>query len=161
MAKTSSGKKKRNQIYFICCLAVFVIALVAIIIVVINSNNKDNNKEDAVQTSQIITQAENVYNKLADITADLADGKATIDFENPAGNADYIKYTIKLAESGEILYESKLLSPGEKLGEIKLNLPENIKADVYDVKVYIENYEKITDKESTQAVIQKLKLKFK
>ena len=42
---------------------------------------------------------------------------------NTEGNPCYMKFAVKLKDSGEVLYESELVPPGKAVPEIRLNRP--------------------------------------
>lgn len=46
-----------------------------------------------------------------------------IDLENPEGNRGYFTFEIRLADTGEVLYRSDMVPPGESLKRISLNRP--------------------------------------
>lgn len=49
------------------------------------------------------------------------DRNATVDFYNPEENEVYFKVRLTLSDTGEEIYESKLIKPGQHLYEIELN----------------------------------------
>ncbi len=67
------------------------------------------------------------------IPADQKD--VTVALLNPEGNPCYFKFTLVLKDSGETLYESKLVPPGEAITEITMSkaLPEG----EYDATIQI------------------------
>ncbi len=44
---------------------------------------------------------------------------------NPASNPRYFRYTLILEETGEVLYQSRLIAPGKAVLEIKLSRPRD------------------------------------
>lgn len=55
---------------------------------------------------------------------------------NPEGNGCYFKYTIKLKDTGEVLYTSGLIKPGKAVTEF--DLKKKLKAGKYPVLVVVE-----------------------
>ena len=44
-----------------------------------------------------------------------------IDLENPDGNPCYFSFEIKLKDSGEVIYKSNMVPPGEKIHKIDIS----------------------------------------
>lgn len=62
---------------------------------------------------------------------------------NPDQNPCYFKYTIVLEENREVIYESKLVPPGEAVTTVKLNrvIPQGITKAVMQIETYkLDNY---------------------
>ena len=57
---------------------------------------------------------------------------------NTEGNPCYMKFAVKLKDSGEVLYESELVPPGKAVPEIRLNRP--LEAGTYPVAVEISTF---------------------
>lgn len=57
---------------------------------------------------------------------------------NTEGNPCYMKFAVKLKDSGEVLYESGLVPPGKAVPEIRLNRP--LEAGTYPVAVEISTF---------------------
>ena len=57
---------------------------------------------------------------------------------NTEGNPCYMKFAVKLKDSGEVLYESVLVPPGKAVPEIRLNRP--LEAGTYPVAVEISTF---------------------
>lgn len=76
---------------------------------------------------------------------------------NPEGNTCYFVYTISLADSGEILYESDYIEPGSAVPEFELN--RTLSPGTYDIKVDvavwdIEDYTEPLNGSSIEAKLQ-------
>lgn len=59
-----------------------------------------------------------------------------INLYNPEGNRGYFTFTLKLADTGEVLYQSNMVPPGEKLTRISLN--KALPAGDYDAVLAIQ-----------------------
>ena len=58
-----------------------------------------------------------------DLTFPAGEDEIEVVLPNPAGNPCYFRYTLMIEETGEILYQSKLIPPGKAVLEIKLSRP--------------------------------------
>ena len=58
-----------------------------------------------------------------DLTFPAGEDEIEVVLPNPAGNPCYFRYTLMIEETGEILYQSKLIPPGKAVVEIKLSRP--------------------------------------
>lgn len=65
------------------------------------------------------------------VQADTTDVK--VDLYNPEGNEVYFQISFILKDTGEVLYESKLIQPGQHLYDITLNQP--LAAGDYDITI--------------------------
>ena len=61
-----------------------------------------------------------------------------VDFFNPEANNVYFKIKLVLNDSNEVIYESKMFSPGQHLYEIELNRP--IEKGIYDMTIIYETF---------------------
>ena len=57
---------------------------------------------------------------------------------NPEGNVCYFVYTISLADTGEVLYESGYIKPGTGVPEFELN--QTLEPGTYDIKVDVATW---------------------
>lgn len=57
---------------------------------------------------------------------------------NPEGNTCYFVYTISLADTGEVLYESGYIKPGTGVPEFELN--QTLEPGTYDIKVDVATW---------------------
>lgn len=83
-----------------------------------------------------------MYQKTGDIYWNAETGLAEVYFENQEENSYNMKYTLTLEDTGEILYESALLTPGTVLTEIALELPDT--EEEYAVVVSADSYDSET-----------------
>lgn len=65
-------------------------------------------------------------------------GTTRVDFPlvNPEGNTCYMKYTIRDAQTDEVLYSSGLIGPGQAVLSFDLNRP--VEAGTYDILLQVE-----------------------
>ena len=65
-------------------------------------------------------------------------GQRTVEFPliNPEGNVCYMKYIIRDAQTGEVLYRSGLIGPGQAILSFDLNRP--VEAGTYDILLQVE-----------------------
>ncbi|MGN0569264.1 MAG: hypothetical protein ACI4N4_02015 [Candidatus Fimenecus sp.] len=59
----------------------------------------------------------------------------SVPFTNPKENRCYFQFTITLDETGEVLYESQLVPPGEGIYSVNINRP--LDAGNYDATIFI------------------------
>lgn len=64
-------------------------------------------------------------------------GKETVQMvlPNPVGNPCYLRFSLVLTDTGEVLYSSKLIPPGKAVTEITLNRP--LERGTYDMEIQI------------------------
>lgn len=91
------------------------------------------------------------------LTLSNSDGMVHVPLLNPEGNTCYFVYTISLADSGEVLYESGYIEPGSGVPEFELN--RTLEPGTYDIKVDvaawdIENYTEPLNGGSIEAELQ-------
>lgn len=80
----------------------------------------------------------------ADISVSREDRNWKITLVNPEENPCYFQYTLELAETGTILYESGLIEPGKAVMEFE---PENVpEAGDYELYLNISTYSYDEDK---------------
>lgn len=155
MATRKRKKRKQVNYVFLGVLAVAVVVLIIGVILVLGFGRKNGSTHES---KVVETKVAYLYNKATDITVKRADGSAVLNVGNAANNTSFLQYRVKLVETGDILYESPMLAPGETLDTVVMKLPESLQAGVYDVKIYLDNYEDKTSNESKQGVIQAVKL---
>ncbi len=76
----------------------------------------------------------------------------TIALENPASNRCYFTFIITLDDTDEVLYQSKMVPPGEGIYQITLSKP--LEAGKYNVTVHIRTNEVETGAEMNSAEIK-------
>lgn len=76
----------------------------------------------------------------------------SIPLENPEGNPCYFSFEIKLKDSGEVIYKSSMVPPGEKISRI--NITREFDAGDYPATIKIKTNELITGKEMNSPAIQ-------
>lgn len=91
------------------------------------------------------------------LTMSNSDGTVHVPLLNPEGNTCYFVYTISLADSGEVLYESGYIEPGSAVPEFELN--RTLDPGTYDIKVdvaawAIEDYTEPLNGGSIEAELQ-------
>ena len=64
--------------------------------------------------------------------------KVALELPNPNGNPCYFRYTLTIVETGEEIYQSQLLAPGEAVQELTLNQP--LRAGAYTLRITIETF---------------------
>ena len=64
--------------------------------------------------------------------------KVALELPNPSGNPCYFRYTLTLAETGEVIYQSVLLKPGEAIETLTLNSP--LRAGTYTLLITIDTF---------------------
>lgn len=64
-------------------------------------------------------------------------GKETVQMvlPNPVGNPCYLRFSLVLTDTGEVLYSSKLIPPGKAVTQIKLNRP--LERGTYNMEIQI------------------------
>ena len=91
------------------------------------------------------------------LTLSNSDGVVHAPLINPEGNTCYFVYTIFLADTGEVLYESDYIEPGSAVPEFELN--QTLEPGTYDIKVDvaawdIEDYTQSLNGGSIEAELQ-------
>lgn len=81
----------------------------------------------------------------ADITVSKEDKNWKITLVNPEDNPCYFKYSLEIAETGAIIYESDLIEPGKAIKEFE---PENV-PEAGDYKLYLNISTYSYDEEKT------------
>lgn len=76
----------------------------------------------------------------------------SIPLENPEGNPCYFSFEILLSDSGEVIYSSDMVPPGEKIS--KINITREFDAGDYTATIRIKTNELITGKEMNSPAIQ-------
>lgn len=76
----------------------------------------------------------------------------SIPLENPEGNPCYFSFEILLSDSGEVIYSSDMVPPGEKTSRI--NITREFDAGDYPATIKIKTNELITGKEMNSPAIQ-------
>lgn len=167
MAKKSKLKNRnarkqqmRQIIALIAITGVLLIAAIAILIMCLFKDSTPNadkkptgtNAEMPIETTIIYN-----YNNAVDFEVSFATKTAKLYYMNEATADKLIKYTI--AYDGVVIYESPKLSPGAKIDTAEIKLPSDIQVGQnYDVKVYIDKYEKQSDTASVSEVTCKVKM---
>lgn len=91
------------------------------------------------------------------LTLSNSDGMVHAPLINPEGNTCYFVYTISLADSGEVLYESGYIEPGSAVPEFELN--RTLEPGTYDIIIEaaasdIEDYTQALNGGSLEAVLE-------
>lgn len=76
----------------------------------------------------------------------------SIPLENPEGNPCYFSFEILLSDTGEVIYSSDMVPPGEKISRI--NITREFDAGDYPAIIKIKTNELITGKEMNSPAIQ-------
>lgn len=76
----------------------------------------------------------------------------SIPLENPEGNPCYFSFEILLSDTGEVIYSSDMVPPGEKISRININ--REFGAGDYPATIKIKTNELITGKEMNSPAIQ-------
>ncbi len=76
----------------------------------------------------------------------------SIPLENPEGNPCYFSFEILLSDSGEVIYSSDMVPPGEKISRI--NITREFDAGDYPATIKIKTNELTTGKEMNSPAIQ-------
>lgn len=76
----------------------------------------------------------------------------SIPLENPEGNPCYFSFEILLSDTGEVIYSSDMVPPGEKIARI--NITREFDAGDYPATIKIKTNELITGKEMNSPAIQ-------
>ena len=76
----------------------------------------------------------------------------SIPLENPEGNPCYVSFEILLSDTGEVIYSSDMVPPGEKISRI--NITREFDAGDYPATIKIKTNELITGKEMNSPAIQ-------
>lgn len=76
----------------------------------------------------------------------------SIPLENPEGNPCYFSFEILLSDTGEVIYSSDMVPPGEKISRI--NITREFEAGDYPATIKIKTNELITGKEMNSPAIQ-------
>ena len=76
----------------------------------------------------------------------------SIPLENPEGNPCYFSFEILLSDTGEVIYKSNMVPPGEKISRI--NITREFDAGDYPATIKIKTNELITGKEMNSPAIQ-------
>lgn len=129
--------KNRNLLLAVVTVLALFLVLLAFFHDRLFSVKRDTEGTESAQVTVETEQA--VYQNTGDIYWNVQTKMAEVYFENQEGNSYNMKYTIALADTGELLYESALLTPGTVLTEIELELPYTegeyavtVSADSYD-----------------------------
>lgn len=137
-------KEERNRNILIICAVAVVVFFVVIAVFrnqLIGSDSDD--KMQGQQGQQQIVETEHAeYGDSDDIYWNPDTKEARVYLNNSANNQYNMKYTIALKETGEIIYESEVLLPGEEIVSIKLELPYT--EGEYDVTISADSYNAAT-----------------
>mgnify|MGYP004581746231 CR=1 FL=1 len=76
----------------------------------------------------------------------------SITLENPEGNPCYFSFEIVLSDTGEVIYSSDMVPPGEKIS--KVNLTHGFDSGEYPATINIKTNELTTGKEMNSPAIQ-------
>lgn len=131
--------KRSHVLIYIAVLAVFIIACI-ILVVIIGSGLTSGEQGSSAGGGESVMEAGEVSAGISVVSSTVDENKNEIripgypsieigaDSEkvalpllNPDGNPCYFKYRITLRDSGELLFESGLMRPGEALDEITLS----------------------------------------
>ena len=172
----STFEKKNQRVKIIAISTIAVIILILVIVLVVNlkggdkgSDQPGNKKETSAsskaattaveqQTEIISTEIKYVYDNFTEIKVDAAKKTAAINYENKKDNNLYVKITIKMKSGGDVIYESPMLAPGDRLSTVNVNLPKDLSNGVYPIKVYIDSYKGADATESDQGYIQTINM---
>lgn len=110
--------QKRNSIIMISILTVLLVGLVLILFFKSPNTTKENNNPEPTQYV-----ASNRYKLPNNMSYEFNEQDKTIvlygdNLENPSKNTKYLQYQIMLKDTGEIIYKSDILKPGDHLENI-------------------------------------------
>lgn len=112
-----------------------------------NINRKQKDGDKVPERGDIQVQGFSEWKIPADRAEDLG-----IPLFNPAGNPCYFTFIITLDETGEELYHSKMVPPGEGIGSI--NFPHGFSAGEYPITIRVKTNKLDTGEELNDALLK-------
>ncbi len=142
-------KKVMSSIVFKkVCIAIFIALVAAGGYLVINHLNKEavieesfnpEFEEDQVRESNEAGASGGIeIPGYSEIQIPAGETKVSVNFYNPENNSVYFEINLSLMETGEAIYQSKLLSPGQHLYEIELE--QVMEVGEYDMVITYNTY---------------------
>lgn len=110
-------------------------------------HNTGTNEEKENEAKGIQVRGFTTWSIPADTSKNLS-----IPLENPEGNPCYFSFEILLSDTGEVIYSSDMVPPGEKISRI--NITREFDAGDYPATIKIKTNELITGKEMNSPAIQ-------
>lgn len=110
-------------------------------------HNTDTNEEKENEAKGIQVRGFTTWSIPANTSKNLS-----IPLENPEGNPCYFSFEILLSDSGEVIYSSDMVPPGEKISRI--NITREFDAGDYPATIKIKTNELTTGKEMNSPAIQ-------
>ncbi len=142
--KNKKSKKERERVLlyqiFVIVLCVCIVGVILAVVMRNNSNSgsdDDSGNNDNAGNYVQVESNEQVYNSVDDLVMNKDTKEVTLNISNDADNAYNIKVTLQL-DSGETLYESDMLVPGETLGTVTLDT--DLTEGEYSVFVLLDSY---------------------
>ncbi len=158
--KKKSKEQERRYSYTILVI-VLCVCIVATVIAVVVSNNKSDS-EDETSTSSTTSQTETsttlatqvleneqVYNSVNDLVMDKSTKEVDLNISNEESNSYNLRVVVTL-ESGDVIYESDLIAPGETLTTVTFDT--TIEEGEYPVTISVDSYT-ISDDELASGVV--------
>lgn len=152
-------KKKNNKVFIL--LVGFIIASVGLIIVMFIENNQNINVMDDEVNTGMGKEIEEDSNKQSDMIMVNIPSEIYISSKDYSGRAEItnteehqyaISVNLLLGETGESIYQSPILSPGEGVEVITLTTP--IKLGTYNITAVFTVYTKDTMEEVTTVALE-------
>lgn len=110
-------------------------------------HNTSTNEEEENEAKGIQVRGFTTWSIPANTSKNLS-----IPLENPEGNPCYFSFEILLSDTGEVIYSSDMVPPGEKISRI--NITREFDAGDYPATIKIKTNELITGKEMNSPAIQ-------
>lgn len=110
-------------------------------------HNTGTNEEEENEAKGIQVRGFTIWSIPANTSKNLS-----IPLENPEGNPCYFSFEILLSDTGEVIYSSDMVPPGEKISRI--NITREFDAGDYPATIKIKTNELITGKEMNSPAIQ-------
>lgn len=136
--------KKRNLTFFLLSCATIMCVVMATVLIYSYWQNKPDidpgaskysaglERPEEMDTSSILVPGYDDWSMQAETD------KIYIALLNPEDNPCYFKFTVTLDEDKEVLFQTKLVPPGNAVKEVEL--PYILKQGIYPVTVTIESY---------------------
>ncbi|HHV51034.1 MAG TPA: tRNA (uracil-5-)-methyltransferase [Clostridiales bacterium] len=163
---TGSGNVAQPKFFITAAIIVLLVAAGTVMLLIQNKNGDDSNSSNPASAildpdAEDWTGARTTRNTeptediripgYKSITVEANTRNVSVNLHNPEKNNCYFVIRLVLADTGETLYESKMIAPGKGLYNITLSRP--LEAGTYKAKLQYEPYDMATLARLNGAVI--------
>ncbi len=125
----------KRKIYKVFSYFVAVLAIALSLLMIFFSEKIDT----AISETVLPDDGKIMIPDCKNLSAKCNSDKIDVDFYNPENNNCYLKVTVILSETSEIIYESTVVSPGERVNSVRMSKIFS-KPGIYDIKIKIDAY---------------------